>query len=82
LNPPKILPVTFNAPVPETNTAVPLVLELGPVRLPLRLKVPPVENVMTLALTVVAVCAMIAATLAEFPTPRLGVVMQLVVVAP
>jgi hypothetical protein len=46
------------------------------------LKVPAVENKTLPLLLDATACEIAAATLAELPKPRLGVVMQLVAVAP
>jgi hypothetical protein len=59
-----------------------LVETLEPVKLPVTFNVPAVENTKVVPELPDAVCAMFAVTLADDPTPRLGVVMQLVVVTP
>ena len=76
------MPFRFNAPLPETIIVAIPVNPLGPIIAPVRFKVPEVENATLLVVVAAAVCAIVAATLANDPTPRLGVVMQLVVVAP
>ena len=55
--------------------------KLLPTTLPVKLSAPPDENV-TVWLELAGAADELAATLADDPTPRLGVVMQLVVVTP
>ena len=76
------MPFRFNAPLPETITVAVPPYAFGPIIDPVRIKVPELENATLPVVGVEAVCAIAAATLADDPTPRLGVVMQLVAVAP
>ena len=80
--PPDRFPITASNPLPVTDIAKQLLEPLAPVKLPVTLSAPPVENTKLVVEAPDAVCTMFAATLADDPTPRLGVVMQLVVVTP
>jgi hypothetical protein len=77
--PPVRLPVRFRVPVPATSIDR-LEEEVGPLMVPVIDSVPLEDNATAAEDAVVFVNA--AATLAELPSPRLGVVTQLVVVAP
>jgi hypothetical protein len=78
--PPVRLPVRFRVPVPATSIDRPEGPEVGPLMVPVIDSVPLEDNATVAEDAVVFVNA--AATLAELPSPRLGVVTQLVVVAP
>jgi hypothetical protein len=79
--PPVELPVNASVPVPETRMAEELVAEELPTTLPVQLRVPAVDR-FTLAVVLLPLPDELAATLADDPTPRIGVVMHGVAVAP
>jgi hypothetical protein len=76
-----IFPVKLSTPFEDTVIPVAPADPLIDRMFPVQLSVPAVENVTALQV-VASEKKIFAATLADDPTPRLGVVMQLVTVAP
>ena len=80
--PPLILPVKLSVPAPVMLNVELEVPPVGPLMAPVIDSVPVVENKTVLLIAVATPYEIAAATLAELPTPRLGVVMQGVDIAP
>jgi hypothetical protein len=80
--PPLILPVKLSVPVLVMLNVELELPPVGPLMAPVIDSVPAVENKTVLLLTVATPYEIAAATLAELPTPRLGVVIQGLPIAP